>query len=49
MRKLNVGKHIGYIVGAGDKLPQSCSNGYENKFLNERDVPPSNLKQFDAL
>ena len=45
-----VGKHIGYIVGAGDKLPQSLQQmGYDIKFLNERDVTPANLKQFDAV
>jgi hypothetical protein len=45
-----VGKHIGYIVGAGDKLPQSLQQmGYEVKFLNEKDVTPANLKQFDAI
>ena len=45
-----VGKHIGYIVGAGDKLPQSLQQmGYDIKFLNERDVTPANLKQFDAI
>jgi LmbE family N-acetylglucosaminyl deacetylase len=45
-----VGKHIGYIVGAGDKLPESLEQmGYEVKFLNEKDVTSSNLKQFDAI
>jgi LmbE family N-acetylglucosaminyl deacetylase len=45
-----VGKHIGYIAGAGDKLPESLQQmGYDVKFLNEKDVTPSNLKQFDAI
>jgi len=45
-----VGKKIGYIVGAGDKVPQSLQQmGYEVKFLNEADVTNSNLKQFDAI
>ncbi|MEP6684992.1 MAG: PIG-L family deacetylase, partial [Parafilimonas sp.] len=45
-----VGKHIGYIVGAGDKLPQSLQQmGYDVKILNEKDITPSNLKQFDAI
>jgi GlcNAc-PI de-N-acetylase len=45
-----VGKHIGYIVGAGDKLPQSLQQmGYDVKFLNEKDVTAANLKQFDAI
>ena len=45
-----VGKHIGYIVGAGDKLPQSLQQmGYDVSFLNEKDITASNLKQFDAI
>ncbi|MBV9961694.1 MAG: PIG-L family deacetylase [Parafilimonas sp.] len=45
-----VGKHIGYIVGAGDKMPQSLQQmGYEVKILNENDITASNLKQFDAI
>ena len=45
-----VGKKIGYIMGAGDKVPQSLVQmGYEVKLLNEGDVTTSNLKQFDAI
>ena len=45
-----IGKHIGYIAGAGDKLPQSLEQmGYDIKFLNEKDITTSNLKQFDAI
>ncbi|HEY1872040.1 MAG TPA: PIG-L family deacetylase, partial [Chitinophagaceae bacterium] len=45
-----MGKHIGYIVGAGDKLPQSLQQmGYEVTFLNEKDITYSNLKRFDAI
>ena len=45
-----VGKHIGYIVGAGDKMPQSLQQmGYDVKFLNEKDITASSLKQFDAI
>src|SRR6478735_9795826 len=45
-----IGKHIGYIAGAGDKLPQSLAQmGYDIKFLNEKDITTSNLKQFDAI
>lgn len=45
-----VGKKIGYIVGAGDKLPQALQQmGYEVKILNEADVTNANLKQFDAI
>lgn len=45
-----VGKKIGYIVGAGDKVPQSLMQmGYDVKILNEADVTNANLKQFDAV
>lgn len=45
-----VGKKIGYIVGAGDKVPQALEQmGYEVKILNEADINVENLKQFDAV
>ncbi len=45
-----VGKKIGYINGAGDKIPDALlSMGYEVKFLTEADVNETNLKQFDAI
>lgn len=51
--KLNikiVGKKIGYIVGAGDKVPQALeAMGYEVKTLSEADLTDDNLKQFDAI
>jgi LmbE family N-acetylglucosaminyl deacetylase len=44
------GKHVGYIVGAGDKLPQSLEQmGYDVKLLDEKDITTANLKQFDAI
>ncbi|MEO8771144.1 MAG: PIG-L family deacetylase [Ferruginibacter sp.] len=44
------GKRIGYIVGAGDKVPQALeAMGYEVKFLSEADITDDNLKQFDAI
>ncbi len=44
------GKKVGYIVGAGDKVPQDLQQmGYEVKLLNEADVTEANLKQFDAV
>jgi len=44
------GKKIGYIVGAGDKLPQLLVQmGYEVKLLNDIDITDANLKQFDAI
>lgn len=45
-----VGKRIGYIPGAGDKLPQSLQQmGYDVKMLSPNDITTSNLKQFDAV
>ncbi len=45
-----VGKKIGYIVGAGDKVPQALEQmGYEVKILNEVDLNIETLRQFDAI
>jgi len=45
-----VGKKIGYIVGAGDKVPMALeAMGYQVTTLNESDVTIDNLKQFDAI
>ncbi|MEO8110273.1 MAG: PIG-L family deacetylase [Ginsengibacter sp.] len=45
-----VGKKIGYIIGAGDKVPQTLEQmGYEVKTLNEADLTEENLKQYDAI
>ncbi len=45
-----VGKKIGYIIGAGDKVPQALEQmGYEVKILSEADINDENLKQFDAI
>ena len=44
------GKKIGYIEGAGDKVAQALTQmGYELTILKEKDINPSNLKQFDAV
>lgn len=45
-----VGKHIGYITGAGDKLPAGLQQmGYDIKYLDEKDLTALNLQQFDAI
>jgi LmbE family N-acetylglucosaminyl deacetylase len=45
-----VGKKVGYIMGAGDKVPASLTAmGYEVKLLNENDITENNLAQFDAI
>jgi hypothetical protein len=45
-----IGKKIGYIAGAGDKVMQALQQmGYEVKSLSEADITDENLKQFDAI
>jgi LmbE family N-acetylglucosaminyl deacetylase len=45
-----VGSSIGYINGAGDKVPQALEQmGYKVTLLKEADINPNNLKQFDAI
>ena len=45
-----VGKRIGYIEGAGDKVPQALAQmGYDVVLLREKDIVPGNLSQFDAI
>ena len=44
------GKKIGYINGAGDKVPETLVQmGYDVKMLNAVDITDENLKQFDAV
>lgn len=44
------GKRIGYIVGAGDKVPQALEQmGFEVTLLTEKEMERNNLKQFDAI
>jgi LmbE family N-acetylglucosaminyl deacetylase len=44
------GKHIGYIKGAGDKVPEMLSQmGYEVDLLNQKDLTKFNLKKYDAI
>ncbi|MEO5783694.1 MAG: PIG-L family deacetylase [Ginsengibacter sp.] len=45
-----IGKKIGYIIGAGDKVPQALDQmGYDVKTLSEADLTDDNLQQFDAI
>jgi LmbE family N-acetylglucosaminyl deacetylase len=45
-----VGSKAGYIVGAGDKVPQALEQmGYTVTMLSEKDITASNLKQFDVV
>ncbi|MES2847951.1 MAG: PIG-L family deacetylase [Bacteroidota bacterium] len=44
------GNSIGYIPGAGDKVPQALEQmGYKVTILKESDISITNLKQFDAV
>jgi LmbE family N-acetylglucosaminyl deacetylase len=45
-----IGKKIGYITGAGDKVPETLTNmGYNVTSLSEKDITDDNLKKFDAI
>ena len=44
------GKTIGYIAGAGDKVPAALQKmGYQVTTLSAKDITSNNLKQFDAV
>ena len=44
------GNKIGYIMGAGDKIPESLRQiGYEVQLLEDSDITDANLKNFDAI
>lgn len=44
------GHRIGYIEGAGDKVPEALQQmGYEVVMLKEKDLTPDYLAQFDAV
>ena len=45
-----LGRKIGYIVGAGDKVPQALEQmGYEVSMLGDKELSRNNLAQFDAI
>lgn len=45
-----VGKKIGYIAGAGDKVAQDLEEmGFTVTMLDEKDITDDNLKKFDAV
>jgi LmbE family N-acetylglucosaminyl deacetylase len=46
----SIGKKIGYIVGAGDKVPAAlAAMGYDVIILTEADITDAKLAQFDAI
>ena len=43
-------KNIGYIIGAGDKVPEALEQmGYNVTLLTEKELSRNNLKQYDAI
>ncbi len=43
-------RRIGYITGAGDKVPQALQrSGYEVTLLSEKDIAANHLSQYDAI
>jgi LmbE family N-acetylglucosaminyl deacetylase len=43
-------KKIGYIIGAGDKVPEALEEmGYEVTLLTEKELARNNLQQYDAI
>lgn len=44
------GQLIGYIMGAGDKVPESLRQiGYQVELLKDADITVTNLKKYDAI
>ncbi len=44
------GRKVGYISGAGDKVPDALlALGYQVTYLGEFDINPERLRQFDAV
>jgi hypothetical protein len=44
------GDYVGYIPGAGDKIPEALEQmGYKVAILKESDLTAGNLRQFDAI
>lgn len=53
VKKFNLkiaGKKIGYIVGAGDKVPEALDQmGYDVTPLSDKELSRNNLQQYDAI
>ena len=44
------GKKVGYIIGAGDKVPEALiALGFKLEYLFEKDITLQKLQQFDAI
>lgn len=47
---ITAGKKVGYITGAGDRVPDALQElGYEVTFLTHKDILAGNLNDFDAI
>lgn len=47
---ITAGKKIGYIAGAGDKVPEALQDmGFDVSFLGEKEISTADLKQYDAI
>lgn len=47
---ITIGKKVGYIAGAGDRVPDALQMmGYTVSVLNELDITVDNLQKFDAV
>jgi LmbE family N-acetylglucosaminyl deacetylase len=47
---ITYGKRIGYITGAGDKVPEALEQmGFEVTMLGNKELSRNNLQQFDAI
>ncbi|MFL9485433.1 PIG-L family deacetylase [Chitinophagaceae bacterium LWZ2-11] len=45
-----VGSKVGYIIGAGDMVPDAIKQmGYTVNILTDKDITEDNLKQYDAI
>ncbi len=50
MNLKTAGRRIGYIAGAGDKVPQALEQmGFEVLMLGQNDIQPANIKNLDAI
>lgn len=47
---ITAGKKVGYITGAGDRVPEALQEmGYEVTYLNQKDIAAGNLSGYDAI
>ena len=50
MNITKTGEHIGYIMGAGDKVPESLEQiGYQVHIIDPNDIQSGSLEKYDAV